>query len=370
LDLDDAGKSLTKDVAGRWGQNPYRVQFRADGQIFFTEIEEEGKQVGLIPLEEQSKGFRWFFSFDLRFMHDSEGTFEGCVLLLDEPGLHLHPGGQDDLLRRLDEYAAKNVLIYSTHLPFLIDLREPKRIRVISEKDSAATVTEDLSASGPDEKLTLQAALGMRANQHFLVAQRNVVVEGAHDFLIITELNNLLERANAPALPEDVCITAAGGAPEAVYVATFMVGQGLQTTALFDSDGEGRTAEKALREKWLLRYKNSSSRSLLLGDAIGLSGDAEIEDLFDEPYYVQKANEAHREKMKEKQVGEVGPQGTGTLSERMQQGFNSAGIKFNKGSVAKLIVRDLARKSTVAELQSLTGDRATRLMRALRDAFH
>ena len=68
-------------------------------------------------------------------MHDSDGTFEGCVLLLDEPGLHLHPGGQKDLLQRLDAYARKNTLIYTTHLPFLVDLREPKRIKVISQTE-------------------------------------------------------------------------------------------------------------------------------------------------------------------------------------------------------------------------------------------
>ena len=92
IDLQDSAMTLTKSVAGRWGQNEYQVQFRVDGQVFFTEIEETNKNIGMIPLEDQSKGFQWFFSFDLHFMHDSEGTFEGCVLLLDEPGLHLHPG--------------------------------------------------------------------------------------------------------------------------------------------------------------------------------------------------------------------------------------------------------------------------------------
>ena len=104
IDLQDAATTLTNGVAGRWGQNEYQVQFRADGQVFFTEIEETNKDIGMIPLEEQSEGFQWFFSFDLHFMHDSEGTFEGCVLLLDEPGLHLHPGwakGSSRALRRI-----------------------------------------------------------------------------------------------------------------------------------------------------------------------------------------------------------------------------------------------------------------------------
>jgi hypothetical protein len=163
-DLQDAGEMLTSAVADRWAQNPYKVQFRADGQRFFTEIEELDKNIGMLPLEEQSRGFKWFFSFDLRFMHDSDRTFAECVLLLDEPGMHLHPGSQDDLLRRFDAYARENTLIYTTHLPFLVDLREPRRIHVMKEReDMSASVSDDLAASGLDEKLTLQAALGMKA---------------------------------------------------------------------------------------------------------------------------------------------------------------------------------------------------------------
>ena len=194
VDLQDASTTLTNVVAGRWDQNDYQVQFRVDGQVFFTEIEETKKNIGMIPLEEQSKGFQWFFSFDLHFMHESDGIFEGCVLLLDEPGLHLHPGGQADLLKRLDAYAKKNTLIYTTHLPFLVDLREPERIKVINQTESGAVVSNDLGGTQIDERLTLQAALGMRANQSYLVSERNLLVEGVHDYWIVATLSNIFER--------------------------------------------------------------------------------------------------------------------------------------------------------------------------------
>ena len=281
LDLQDAARTLTSQVAGRWGQNNYRIEFRADGQTFFTEIEETDKDVGMIPLEEQSKGFQWFFSFDLHFMHDSEGTFEGFVLLLDEPGLHLHPGGQDDLLARclldqkrirlpertrLDAYAEKNTLIYTTHLPFMVDLREPQRVKVIGQTENGAVVSDDLGASQPEEKLTLQAALGMKARQSNLVCERNLVVEGPEDYWIITALSNVFERSGKPGLPEDVMVTACGGASEVVHEVTFMVGQGLQVVALFDSDGEGEAQRARLRDKWLTRYEGARSESLLIGE--------------------------------------------------------------------------------------------------------
>ncbi len=371
LNLDDGARTLTKDVAGRWGQNPYQVEFRADGQTFFTEIEESGKQIGMIPLSEQSKGFRWFFSFDLRFMHDSEGTFEGCVLLLDEPGLHLHPGGQEDLLKRLDAYAEKNALIYTTHLPFLIDLREPSRIHVIREDAEGAVVTDDLSASGPDEKLTLQAALGMKLNQHFLVAQKNIVVEGADDFYILVELSNLFHRSSKQGIPNEIEISAAGGASEAVYLATFMVGQNLETVALFDSDKAGREAEERLRTKWLTRYKGTRSRTILLAQAAGMDSqeDFAIEDLFSESYYLERFLESHKEKIRERGIAEIKPVGNGLLCNRIGRACEQAGILYNKGSVAKLIQRDLRKMKDISELEPQTIEKATKLIGSLCSAF-
>lgn len=368
-DLDDGARSLTRDVAGRWGQTPYRVEFRCDGQKFFTEIEETAKNIGMIPLEEQSKGFRWFFSFDLRFMHDSGGTFENCVLLLDEPGLHLHPGGQADLLKRLDAYAEKNVLIYTTHLPFLVDLREPDRIHVIQEKEGYATVTDDLGASGPDEKMTLQAALGMKLNQHYLVSERNLVVEGVDDFYILSELSNLLRKAGKVSLPDDVEITASGGASEAVYMATFMVGQGLKVAALFDSDPEGRQQEERLRTKWITRYKASRSSSLLLGKAAGVTGDFAIEDIFPEAYYLQMATEAHKDKLTAVHESAILPVGTGLIVDRIQRGCETIGISFNKGSVAKVIRRELSKMQDISGLDSDTLKRAESVFIALNAAL-
>src|SRR5207247_7608437 len=91
--------------------------------------------------------------FRSHFMHDSDGTFEGCALLLDEPGLHLHPGAQGDLLQRLDAYAAKNTTIYSTHLPFLVDLRDPARRTVMHEGDAGAVVSAALASSDLEARL-------------------------------------------------------------------------------------------------------------------------------------------------------------------------------------------------------------------------
>ena len=372
IDLQDSAMTLTNGVAGRWGQNEYHVQFRADGQAFFTEIEETGKNIGMIPLEEQSKGFQWFFSFDLHFMHDSDGTFEGCVLLLDEPGLHLHPGGQKDLLKRLDAYARKNTLIYTTHLPFLVDLREPKRIKVIKQTELGAIVADDLGGTQTDERLTLQAALGMSANQSYLVSRRNLLVEGIHDYWIITELSNIFERESRGCLPEDILITAAGGASEIVPTATFMIGQELSIVALFDSDSAGKVAEGKLRKNWLTRYKDAQAMTLLLGDVLGMPNEeATIEDLFPESYYIKKVRESHKTNLKSKGLtaSNIKLRGSGPILPRVRQCFDKLEVDLNKGSVGKLIRRDLIRCKSVAALPEGVAEKAESLLAGLSNAF-
>ena len=111
--------------------------------------------------------------------------------------------------------AEGNVLIYSTHLPFMIDLRQPARIRVMSETTQGNAVSDDLTQSQPEGKLVLQAALGMSGSASYLVAERNLVVEGVDDYWIVSELSNLLIRSGEAGLPDDVLITPAGGASEA-----------------------------------------------------------------------------------------------------------------------------------------------------------
>ena len=120
------------------------------------------------------------------------------------PGLHLHPNAQKDLLRRLENYAKGNTLLYTTHLPFMIDLNQPDQIRVLKETDNGIVVTTNFTEGPPEAKLVLQAALGMEASQSFLVADRNLVVEGVDDYWVLTELSNLLRQDGEAGLPEEI----------------------------------------------------------------------------------------------------------------------------------------------------------------------
>jgi hypothetical protein len=174
-----------------------------------------------------------------------------------------------------------------------------------------------------------------------------------------------------PGLPDDVQIVAAEGAPEVVHIATFMIGQGLEVVALFDSDDDGRIQEAKLRREWLTRYKNAKSNTALLGEAVGLEADKDfaIEDLFTEHYYLKMVKESHKEKMREYDVANITLTGDDLLCNRVARACSNAGIQFNRSSVARFIKKDLLKMGNVSELPQHTKEKAKRLFETLRAKF-
>lgn len=363
-DLSDGSATITRKLATHWNQLAYEVRLEADGDQFFTFVKSKDDK-GLIKLEERSRGFQWFFSFDAKLMHETNGELKNCVILLDEPGLHLHASAQRDLLGRLEAYASGNTMIYSTHLPFMINLQEPDRIRVINETPNGAVVSENLTDSSPEAKLTLQAALGMTGRFGMPVGDRNLTVEGAHDYWYITALSDLFARSGKTHLPEDLVITACGGAPEVTYLSTFMVGQGLPVTALYDSDGEGRAARDKFVKSWLTRYKETRADAIVVGDPTGLTAEAAIEDLFPEAFYMEAVLAIYSRQLPAGAAGTLTLQPGGTLSKRVERALASHNIAFNKGSVAKALCAKIRAMKDMKELPAETQTRAEALLKAL-----
>lgn len=365
-DLDDASATLTREISTRWSQKRYEVQFRADGQSFFTFVKDE-HDPSLIKLEERSKGFQWFFSFDLMFMYESQGTFKNCIILLDEPGLHLHPEGQKDLLVRLQNYSKDNCVVYTSHLPFMIDLSSPSTIKIISEKEGKKTIADDIISTDKESRLVLQAALGIGGSNHYLVSELNLVVEGVDDYWFISEFSNYLRNQKKEFLKEGILITPCGGASEVVYIATFMIGQELKVCALFDFDDAGRTASEKLIKNWLTKYNSTSTKVFLLNDICDIpKKHFGIEDLFCEDYYLKKVNEAYSRL--QRPVKKEDLNGDDSIVKQLERFFSQAGQAFNKGTVAKLIKSDIV-KNDPSGFSEKTIDNFAKLIKSINGAL-
>ena len=112
--------------------------------------------------------------------------------------------------------------------------------------------------------------------------------------------------------------------------------------------------------------------TLLVGDALGMPGEvATIEDLFPEVCYMEKVRESHKRKLKSKGIGTdaIKLNGSGPVLPRLHQCFDKLKVDFNKGSVGKLIRRDLIRCQSVDTLPPGMAKKGETLLTALRDAF-
>jgi predicted ATP-dependent endonuclease of OLD family len=339
LDMNDASQTLTNLIADKWSQKKYEVMFQADGQHFITFVKDADSKV-LVPLEERSKGFQWFFSFDMTFMYETDGEFENAVILLDEPGLHLHAAAQRDLLARMKEYGNSNQLIYTTHLPFMIDFTRLDNIYIAEEvSDEGAKFHQNWLSANKDARFTLQAALGLSWSQSLFVGKYNLVVEGVTDFWFLTTISTMLQDAGQTGIDDQMVITPAGGASKVAYIGTILHGQELDVAVLLDSDQEGKSAYEQLVYQWILADK----QVLMLGNILGVSHSCAIEDLFSEDYYLANVKEAYRKELGKKTLKLSN--NNQTIVDRVAEALLAHGVEtFNKGRVAKKIMQDLASK--------------------------
>ena len=353
LDMNDASLTLTNQLADHWSQRKYQVRFEADGHHVIAFVSDE-VQPALVPLNERSKGFQWFFSFDVTFLYETKGTFKNATILLDEPGLHLHAAAQRDLLKRIREYAKGNQLIYTTHMPFMIDMERLDNIRVCGEsREHGTRVSADFYTADEHARFPLQAALGLSISQSLFVGPYNLVVEGVTDFWLLSTMAAILRSEGRTSLDERVVITPSGGATKAAYVGTMLQGQQLNVVVLLDSDPEGQRVAEGLIKQWLMKDRHV----LLLGQLLGRTGEATIEDLFPVDFYLQYVNRAYDKELGGKPLSDTEvnrsahPQIVRRIDEALKErGLqpNSEGWAFNKGRPAKILLSELPKLNAPA----------------------
>jgi hypothetical protein len=157
------------------------------------------------------------------------------------------------------------------------------------------------------------------------------------------------------------------------YLVSFLIGQGLEVVAMFESDSKGRAEEEKVRTKWIPQFKDTRSSTVLLGDALGLPGDISIEDMFTDKHYLSKATEVHAIAMQRAGAKTITlPTGQGTLLERVANGFANAEVKFDKDAVSRLIRRQLREQRRIFFLSDISGEttnKAERLFAYLNAKF-
>lgn len=273
--LQTAGARLTAEIRRVWNDDSLTLRLDVDGQYLQTLVEDE---LGIpVELDQRSEGFRWLVSFFVVFHAQAKDDLRNAILLLDEPGLSLHALKQQEFRKTVSALAEGNQIIYTTHSPFMVGADELDLVRVVEMVDRkvGTKVHTRLAVDDPKSIYPLQAALGYDLAQSMFTHQRNLVVEGITDLLIIEALNAAFSSEGGAAIDADIAIVPAGSASKVVYYSTILTSQSLKVAALLDSDSAGDQAA----EQEALWQLLSTKRILRTGDHIAEVQRAEIEDL-------------------------------------------------------------------------------------------
>ncbi|MDP9374830.1 MAG: ATP-binding protein [Chloroflexota bacterium] len=279
--LQSASTELTQKFRDWWKQGDYRLRFQADGDHFRIWVSDD-KRPEEIELEGRSTGLQWFLSFYLIFLVESADAHQGAILLLDEPGLSLHPLSQKDLSRFFENLAQTNQILYTTHSPFMVDANHLDRVRSVYVDDRGATVASpNLRASEADPSQSksiyaVHAALGLTVSDSILQGCQPVIVEGPSDQFYLNGIKNFLIREGLISPKRELVFVPAGGVRGVSAVVSILAAKGEALPyVVVDSDRSGQDLANKLRSG---SYQGQGDRLLLVGDFCNMPG-AEVEDL-------------------------------------------------------------------------------------------
>jgi AAA ATPase-like protein len=309
--LQGASNHLSAQILKHWSQNKHlRMNFDVrpglagdpegmrEGTNIWGEVFDSRHLVST-GLGTRSAGFVWFFSF-LAWYSAEKKKDEPLVLLLDEPGLSLHGRAQEDLLRYFEAEVVtnpKHQLFYTTHSPFMVDAQRFERVRIVQDKgidtdgplpraEDGTKAFNDVLEAGPDSLFPLQGALGYEIYQTLFIGPNSLVVEGVSDLLYLQTVSGGLQAKGRVGLDSRWTITPVGGSDKVpTFVALIGSQKNLNIATLIDFQKGDRQMIENLYKKKLLR----KSHVLTFADFTGTT-EADIEDMFDESFYIQLVN--------------------------------------------------------------------------------
>jgi len=322
--LNSASLDVTAKFSARWHQRHHQIRFQADGAYFRIWVADDRRPGVEIELESRSKGFQWFFSFNVVFLVESQEGHKDAVLLLDEPGLDLHPTAQQELIAFFEDLTRSHQLLYTTHSPFLIDGEHLERVRPVREDASGHS---EVSAVGmwPDDRETmypLHAAAGYAMVKNLFNGKKNLLVEDFSDCLYLQGLALVLGAARRQTLPTDVSVTPCGGTRTLGYLASVFRGHNVRPVILLDSNDAATTRQESLLKEL---HVGKETGFVLLAEVLGLP-ECDIENIIGENLILPAVSRVAGRQISITSA-ETGP----ALSDKIKQAAARQGVTLPEG---------------------------------------
>lgn len=371
FDKRQASAYLSNQFKNLWRQKDVNFDIEIDNTTLNIFVEDSG--LGMpIRLKNRSTGFRWYVSFAWKFTHASSGQYKNCILLLEEPGVHLHYDGQQDLLGVFENLSQENTILYTTHLASMVDLRNPERIRIVEVLDKHASVKTGIVSSQKAASAVIEVSLGLSGSLSGLLGNRQtLIVEGGTDAIIIQKLSGLFKSNGKEGLSDTIYLWPAKSASQTPMYAGFAVGNEWDAGVLLDNDEAGQAAKKKISELYLSKLKGNAKFFISqIGSAAKISKtDAAIEDLFPNDFYIECVNSAYHIIIK---AGELPVDGSDMITKRVEEVLiKRHGFKeLDKGRVLNEMLKRFDKWKKLSDLPEGTEEKAANLFSTINNAFH
>ena len=282
--LQSASTTLTKNFQGWWKQRNHNFRLHADGNLFRIWVSDDSRTEE-IELENRSSGLQWFFSFYLIFTYESGGIHDNAILLLDEPGLSLHPLAQRDLISYFEFLSKKHQIIFTTQSPFMINADRLDQVRKIYVDNQGGTIASSNLGEKPSKKeenksgatYAVFSALNLTVAESLLIGCKPIIVEGPSDQHYMTTIKSILIGRGKIKPSAELVFPPSGGAHAVKLISSILMGRDNSLPyVLLDSDDVGLKASESLKNKL---YKDKEHLILNVDEFLDDIVSGQIEDL-------------------------------------------------------------------------------------------
>lgn len=282
-------RNISDDFSAKYRQKEVRLEFDINKDIisFYVRDKKPGTdEYGYaFQLKQRSTGLRWYLNFYIALK--GEDLKPGDIILVDEPGMYLHPKAQQEMREILNEESGNNQIIYTTHSPYLIDADNVGQVRLVEKSgidsddgyNEISEIKERIHHSGNTDTLkpildAIGYSLGSELNlQH----QKILICEGVSDYYYVKALEVLC------GTPLECGITHANGCNNIWKIASLFLGLGIpEIFVLVDSDGAGVKERAKLIGEGIIEETHAITTH---GQTVA---DRAIEDIFNREWYLRE----------------------------------------------------------------------------------
>ncbi len=284
--LESASAQVSNEAMSYWSQTgnlQIRLQdLTTDENERLLEVRVENKAHNVsVEFEQRSRGFRWFFSTFCQLAELRE-TDESLVLLLDEPGLNLHPRAKQQFLSFLrDEVGSKHSVIYTTHSPFMIDSEHVHQTQmVMADPIGATNLSSDVALADNHTKFPLRNVFELDLMDTLLVNPQVLLVERKADHIILNVVSRMLKNEGTDGLDDRWTVVPVVN-PENIQQFVSLFGADRLDVVALLSEGEvpGTDDSHGVIDKSISSYTDHR--------------DGHLEDILSESFYLELVNRAY-----------------------------------------------------------------------------